>query len=167
MNLEETETFVKNAHKGQLRKSSNTPYYEHPLRVSNAMKKFGDPDLQKAALLHDVLEDTKIKEEELNNHYNKKIIRIVKELTKDKELPKELSQEKYSKQLKNASDEAKLIKLHDIKDNLEEKFEPGWKEFLKKTKKQLNALSLKNNHNKEYFENTKKELLKKINQELK
>jgi len=46
------------AHRGQVRKGSETPYVAHPLAVSALVLQYGgDEDQAIAALLHDVLED--------------------------------------------------------------------------------------------------------------
>ena len=50
------------AHKGQKRKNTGDPYITHPLRVAN---KFEDDIYKSVAILHDVLEDTKITSRDL------------------------------------------------------------------------------------------------------
>jgi (p)ppGpp synthase/HD superfamily hydrolase len=51
--------FAKKAHAGQKR-AGGTPYFEHPAAVARLLweKGYRDPDLLRAAYLHDVLEDT-------------------------------------------------------------------------------------------------------------
>lgn len=50
------------AHAGQTEKPANTPYIQHPLRVMHAVDGL---DAKIVAVLHDVLEDTDIAEEDL------------------------------------------------------------------------------------------------------
>jgi (p)ppGpp synthase/HD superfamily hydrolase len=52
---------AEHAHRGQLRKYSSDPYLLHPIRVAHMMAYAGyDEDVQAAALLHDVAEDTAV-----------------------------------------------------------------------------------------------------------
>ncbi len=59
--------FAKKAHEGQKRKRSEVPYFTHPLMVcAHAIHLgFEDDAMLSACLLHDVLEDCDVKEEEL------------------------------------------------------------------------------------------------------
>jgi len=56
MNLEQAISIASLAHEGQLDKGGE-PYILHPLRV---MMKLKDYDLRIIAVLHDVIEDTKV-----------------------------------------------------------------------------------------------------------
>ena len=49
---------AKTAHEGQFRRDGVTPYFEHPLKVSQMVGIKGSCILMCAALLHDVMEDT-------------------------------------------------------------------------------------------------------------
>jgi (p)ppGpp synthase/HD superfamily hydrolase len=77
-----------------------------------------DEEILAAAWLHDTLEDTKTSFTELDSRFGSKIAVVVLSLSKDMSLPKALQEEQYVKQLREASLEAKLIKLCDISDNL-------------------------------------------------
>ena len=58
--------FALKAHEGQLRKSGE-PYFVHVFETAKILAKFGmDVQTIVAGLLHDVLEDTKTSEEEMN-----------------------------------------------------------------------------------------------------
>ena len=70
-------------------------------------------DVLCAALLHDVIEDTQTTEEELVTHFGKKVTAIVKELTDDKSLAKEVRKRLQIEHAPFASHEAKLVKLAD------------------------------------------------------
>lgn len=77
--------FAKLKHKSQIRKMSGEPYINHPIKVSQRVAQFTDnPIIIAAALLHDVLEDTKTTEDELLSNFPSEVVDIVKELTLDK-----------------------------------------------------------------------------------
>ena len=77
--------FSKKAHAGQKRKNSKNPYFVHPMEVFKILSFVTeDKNILCAGLLHDVLEDTEVTEKELSKEFGKKIISIVKEVTKDK-----------------------------------------------------------------------------------
>ena len=57
--LEEAMRFAAKAHGGQMRKASNTPYFEHVAAVALILDRMGfAEDVVVAGLLHDVVEDT-------------------------------------------------------------------------------------------------------------
>ena len=65
MNLSGCIEYMKQKHEGQLRKQG-TPYFMHPLEVSNILKTKGfDENYQIAGLFHDLLEDTDTTYEEI------------------------------------------------------------------------------------------------------
>jgi guanosine-3',5'-bis(diphosphate) 3'-pyrophosphohydrolase len=65
--LHEIENFARQAHEGQERKYESGPYIIHPMRVMDICGKYTqDKNVLAAALLHDVLEDTPVTEEQLN-----------------------------------------------------------------------------------------------------
>lgn len=56
--LEQAKIWATEAHEGQFRKFSDTPYIVHPLDVAALVKKYGgDENQQIAAICHDVVED--------------------------------------------------------------------------------------------------------------
>ena len=64
--LDAIKAFGEQAHKGQIRKYTGEPYYNHPVRVMETCRRVTtDISILSAALLHDVLEDTHIGEDEL------------------------------------------------------------------------------------------------------
>lgn len=66
--LEKVKVFADQAHGDQRRKYSNERYIFHPLRVMENCRNYTDDmAVLAAALLHDVLEDTKVTREEMNN----------------------------------------------------------------------------------------------------
>jgi GTP pyrophosphokinase len=84
--IERAYHFAKQAHEGQYRKSGET-YIHHPVEVAAILA-----DLQldavtiAAALLHDVLEDTSVTEEELEREFGREIARLVNGVTKLKRI---------------------------------------------------------------------------------
>jgi guanosine-3',5'-bis(diphosphate) 3'-pyrophosphohydrolase len=109
--------FSAEKHKNQRRKDAQiTPYINHPIDLVNVLVNEGGVlswDVLCAALLHDVIEDTQTTEEELINHFGKKVTAIVKELTDDKSLAKEVRKSLQIAHTPFASHEAKLVKLAD------------------------------------------------------
>src|SRR5438034_1720562 len=64
--LQEIQQFADSAHGGQLRKYCQDRYIVHPVRVMERCAAYGASRAQlAAALLHDVLEDTPVGEEQL------------------------------------------------------------------------------------------------------
>jgi (p)ppGpp synthase/HD superfamily hydrolase len=66
--------FVKKAHEGQVRKYTGEPYHTHCFAVMGLVRKFVPDNMVKfemllAAACHDVLEDTKVTEDELLNFF--------------------------------------------------------------------------------------------------
>lgn len=117
--------FAREKHKGQMRKN-NTPveYITHPINVANLVKKFANnaeniDDLVSSAYLHDTLEDTNTTYEELICNFGNIISNLVKELTNNDVLKKEMGKTKYlSMKMANMSEDALIIKLCDRLDNV-------------------------------------------------
>ena len=74
--------FARKAHSGQLRESG-LEHISHLINVAKILIKLkADEKMIAAALLHDILEDTKIKKEELEREFGKEIASIVEGVTK-------------------------------------------------------------------------------------
>jgi len=119
--------FATEAHGSQMRKVSlpgkKVPYILHPLRVArNVASCFGwDGPESVAALLHDVVEDTPVTLEEVDDRFGEEVSFLVSLLSDDKSLPYEKFREHKIKlvgQLHNRSYYA--IKLADQVDNIGE-----------------------------------------------
>jgi len=133
-NLMKVAAFAADAHAGQRRKYVNEPYIEHPVRVMYTCmsQNMALPTLC-AALLHDVLEDTKVTEDELmiflrslfNHGEASEILSLVLQLTDiytNKNYPywnRRLRKAAELERLKTASPEAQSIKYADILDNVD------------------------------------------------
>ncbi len=74
--------FAKRAHEGQKRLSGD-PYFLHVFETAKILAKLGmDAETISAGLLHDVLEDTKITEEEMKKEFGDDIVFLVNGVTK-------------------------------------------------------------------------------------
>ena len=74
--------FAERAHEGQKR-DSGEPYFNHVFETAKNIAKFGmDAITIAAGLLHDTLEDTSVKEEELEKEFGPDIVFLVNGVTK-------------------------------------------------------------------------------------
>lgn len=74
--------FAQRAHEGQKRMSGD-PYFVHVFETAKILAKLGmDTQTIAAGLLHDVLEDTQIKEEEIKKEFGEDILFLIKGVTK-------------------------------------------------------------------------------------
>ncbi|MFZ2205365.1 MAG: RelA/SpoT family protein [Minisyncoccia bacterium] len=74
--------FAKKAHEGQKRMSGE-PYFIHVFETAKIIAKLGmDAQTIAAGLVHDVLEDTQIKEAEMEKEFGKDVVFLVKGVTK-------------------------------------------------------------------------------------
>ncbi|NMI82109.1 bifunctional (p)ppGpp synthetase/guanosine-3',5'-bis(diphosphate) 3'-pyrophosphohydrolase [Marine Group I thaumarchaeote] len=118
--VKNAELFAKKKHSGQFRKDGITPYSKHLEDVVNRLKSLGvvDEELLCAGWLHDTIEDTDVTFDDLFEKYESRIAVLVSSLSKDMSLTRKKREKVYSKQLQEASFDAKLIKLCDISANL-------------------------------------------------
>jgi (p)ppGpp synthase/HD superfamily hydrolase len=166
--------FSFNAHAGQYRKDEPYQYVIHPLRVSEfLLKNFSYRNdmetLRTAAILHDVIEDTWADENRLNAEFGNRVTNLVLELTVPEQADKEKMHKDYLEQFKSASDEAKLIKLADLFDNIAVSMSlspaKAWINYLHKSRRLLESMELKEKD--AAFEKIKKELLLIIDEKIK
>ncbi|MEK0366185.1 MAG: HD domain-containing protein [Nitrosopumilus sp.] len=118
--VKNAELFAKKKHSGQFRKDGTTPYSKHLEDVVNRLKSLGvvDEELLCAGWLHDTIEDTDVTFDDLFEKYESRIAVLVSSLSKDMSLTRKKREKAYTKQLQEASFDAKLIKLCDISANL-------------------------------------------------
>lgn len=77
--------FATSAHDGALRKGTSLPYIVHPAEVAAiAATLTDDPDILAAALLHDVMEDCGVGEEELAQRFGARVAQLVKSETQQR-----------------------------------------------------------------------------------
>lgn len=110
-------------HSGQIRKgNTKSPYINHPIKVVSLLLRFHEDDskLLSAAALHDVIEDTAKGEEEtrklekiIEEQFGSKVLRIVQEVSDDKQLPFKERKKKQIEDTPYLSNEAKKIKIAD------------------------------------------------------
>jgi len=135
--VESAELYARDKHKGMTRNDGITPYSAHLEDVVSLLKSLGiiDEDILCSGWLHDTIEDTKTTLDDLNERFGKKVSVLVYSLSKDKNLPKKERERLYVKQLKDASADAKIIKLCDISANLKDMVKPNSKMSKNKMKK--------------------------------
>ena len=99
--LERAFFFSKNAHEGQLR-ISKKPYFFHPLETAFILAEMGlSSEVVAAGLLHDVLEDTDVKEKGFKKAFGKEVFYLVDSVTKFKHLTSESREQSNLKNLQN------------------------------------------------------------------
>jgi GTP diphosphokinase / guanosine-3',5'-bis(diphosphate) 3'-diphosphatase len=114
--------FSARKHRDQRRKDAEaTPYVNHPIELLNILVNeagIEDAETLAAALLHDTIEDTQTRFDEIESEFGLVIAGLVMEVTDDKSLNKlerKMMQIHHAPQL---SDKARLIKLADKIANL-------------------------------------------------
>ena len=117
--VKNAEFLAKKKHAGHLRKDGST-FSKHLEDVVNRLKSLGviDEELLSAGWLHEIIEETDLSCDNLYEQFGNRIAVIVSSLTEDKTLPRKQREKAYRIQLKEASFDAKLIKLCDISANL-------------------------------------------------
>lgn len=103
---------------GQRRKYTNEPYIVHPVEVASLVRSVtSDENVIAAALLHDVIEDTKVTPHDLLCVFGLEVVKLVIEVT-DVSRPEDGNREVRKAidraHLANASPEGQTIKLADL-----------------------------------------------------
>lgn len=113
--------FAAIAHGDQKRKATGLPYIVHPLGVANILANEGEVNhvlVLQAALLHDVVEDTKTTLAEIHASFGPIVANMVAEVTDDKSLPKSQRKRAQVDHAVTMSYGARLVKLADKLYNL-------------------------------------------------
>jgi len=114
--------FAARRHAAQRRKGlAAEPYINHLAEVALLLAQATggeDPALVAAGLLHDTLEDTPTSEQELEREFGGEILALVREVTDDKSLPKEVRKRLQVERAGDKSARARLIKIADKTCNL-------------------------------------------------
>ncbi len=108
------------AHSGQLRRDGVTPYFSHPVRVAMTLATiFGvrDPEILAAGLAHDLIEDTTVDFDDLEEKCGSFVAQAVATLSKDKRQREDAREEDYHRNLGAADWRVRLIKMADVYDN--------------------------------------------------
>lgn len=135
--LLETVVFAIVAHKNQVRKDKNkTPYICHPIEVAEFIRKAYivtgvpvDENVLKAAILHDVVEDTPFTIQHIASAFGNEVAGIVAQVSDNKSLSKVERKMLQIEHAEHATLEAKLVKLGDKWSNcreLENNPPKGW-----------------------------------------
>jgi (p)ppGpp synthase/HD superfamily hydrolase len=109
-------------HVGQRRKGAAAePYLNHLAEVAALLAEAGDPPdavLIAAGWLHDTVEDTGTRRDELEERFGPEVAALVAEVTDDKSLPKAERKQLQIVTAPKKSERAKLLKLADKTSNL-------------------------------------------------
>lgn len=116
--------FAANAHAGQTRRGSDTPYFTHAEDVARRVQELcdlgqADPAMVAAAYLHDTMEDCGTTHAELVQHFGNDVADLVAELTNDAKKKRRLGKTDYMVQkLSHLTPRALTIKLCDTLSNI-------------------------------------------------
>jgi len=117
-------SFAACRHGQQRRKGkSGMPYINHPLDVADILCRIGgvtDQSVLIAAVLHDTVEDTGTKPEEIKELFGDEVLKLVLEVSDDKSLPKHVRKQLQIEHTPKLSAEAKLIKIADKASNVKD-----------------------------------------------
>ena len=109
--------FTAEKHIDQRRKDARlSPYINHPIRVAETLWTIGevrDMTLLVASILHDTIEDTGTKPEEIKAEFGDDVLALVLEVTDDKSLPKQVRKQLQVAVAPHKTHSAKLLKLAD------------------------------------------------------
>lgn len=136
--------FAEKKHKNQKRKITGSPYIHHPIIVSYLCANFKSSKklhlLICAAILHDTIEDTNTKPEEIAKEFGLEIAALVFELTDDKSEIKKIGKVEYQKRkwigISNYAFYIKLCdRLYNISDTPTEEYIKNTNELIHHIKK--------------------------------
>lgn len=108
--------FAAERHRDQRRKDAvESPYINHLIAVTKLLAEVGidEPVVLIAAALHDTVEDTPTRREELEAIFGAAVAGVVAEVTDDKTLPKERRKILQIEHAPHLSPAAKLVKIAD------------------------------------------------------
>ncbi|MDP2206098.1 MAG: HD domain-containing protein [Alphaproteobacteria bacterium] len=114
--------FAAQKHTDQRRKGERAePYVNHLIDVVDTLARHtdgADVDLLMAGALHDTIEDTETKYEELKREFGENVADIVRECTDDKSLPKAERKRLQAENAPHKSERARMVKIADKTSNL-------------------------------------------------
>ncbi|SFE79571.1 HD domain-containing protein [Paenibacillus catalpae] len=137
--------FAATAHQSQYRKGTHTPYISHPFAVAMLLSSYNCSEKAIiAALLHDVLEDTDIAEQQITDQFGPEVTSIVKACSEpDKSLSWEERKTHTIESIPSSPLEVRLVacadKLHNLRSMKRdyEAFGPSfWSRFKRGEKEQ-------------------------------
>ncbi len=122
--LLEALAFAATRHRNQRRKdASASPYINHPIAVATMLATAGhvqDGPLLMAAVLHDTVEDTRTTPREIKAKFGAEVASLVRELTDNKKLAREVRKRLQIEHAAVASPRAKQLKIADKICNIED-----------------------------------------------
>ena len=114
--------FSADKHRNQRRKDRDkTPYINHPIEVVQLLWEVGgvrEVEVLLAAILHDTIEDTDTRPEEISDKFGEEVLSLVLEVSDDKNLSKHKRKRLQIEHAPHISFGAKLIKLADKSCNI-------------------------------------------------
>lgn len=143
--VERSLQFAALAHDGQKRKEASLPYITHPFSVALILLSYDFDDvIVSAGLLHDVLEDTHVSEEDVKRQVGDDVLRIILALTEDKRLAWEERKAAYIACVASSDISVKAVsiadKIHNLQSLLaayEKRGDEVWQMFSRGPQKQL------------------------------
>jgi (p)ppGpp synthase/HD superfamily hydrolase len=110
--VDDARGLAERAHAGQRRKGGDKPYIGHPSAVAAEVARHGGgEELVAAAWLHDVVEDTDLRLDELRAHVGERVALLVDAVTEhDKRLPWEERKRQALDHLASADPDVALLK---------------------------------------------------------
>jgi len=112
--IEKATQIAVKAHHGQTRKTDATPYIVHPVAVALLLARHGfDDAVIAAAFVHDVVEDTEITLDEIQNELGKEVASLIAPLTHDSSLSWEDKKLGYIEMVRIANERVKAIATAD------------------------------------------------------
>ena len=107
-------------HAGQRQKVNSHPYVKHPVLVASDISRAGfDPEMVAAALLHDIVEDSDVSVDDVQERFGRRVSVLVEALTDDVEVePYERRKALHREQVVAAGPEAAAIFAADKLDNV-------------------------------------------------
>lgn len=114
--IQKAAAFAAKAHEGMFRKGTRIPYIVHPMEVAQITAMMThDSELIAAAYLHDVLEDTSVTAEELEQAFGARVRMFVQQETEDKS---RTWRERKAATIQHLSDVSRDVKLLTLADKL-------------------------------------------------
>lgn len=110
---------------GDQKRPAGEPYLEHLLEATSVLVEaigVTDADILRAAVLHDVVEDTDCTLDEVRERFGDRVATLVDWVTKpprDEDVTRELARAVYLERLRDAPDAAILVKLADRLSNVQ------------------------------------------------
>ena len=107
-------------HAGQRQKVNGHPYVEHPILVATDVSRAGfDPEMVAAALLHDIVEDSDVSIEDVQERFGRRVSILVEVMTDDAEVePYKRRKAVHREQISRADTDAAAIYAADKLSNL-------------------------------------------------